>query len=136
MSYVGGDLFEATYNHPVLGSGTLFYKSNEEWTFDHGGLRTNDDANQVAGNGEIITQLNRVRWFVEGTVANDMTSKKELQKVKDMAAHPQDAEWTWEPVNGQRLRGTGRPVGDLTGAGIGATFTLKVSGGGQLVDLS
>lgn len=132
MAAVGGDITEITYNHPTLGTGTIFPKSGEDSTYDLGGLRGNDDANMVDGSGGSIRQLNRVRWSFEVTVAWDMNSRAELEKLTALAGDPVEAEWTITNINGTVYGGTGAPVGDMQGNGNAATFTLKVSGGGAL----
>lgn len=132
MSVVAGDLLEITYNHPELGSGTFYPKSGEDNTFDEGGFRTNDDANSITGSGESIDVINRVRWSVEATVANDNNNREDLTKARQLAAHPLPAQWTFSHVNGTVWAGTGKPVGDIQSNGNAGTFTLKVSGGGEL----
>lgn len=129
---VGGDILEITYNHPTLGSGVIFPKASEDSTFDLGGFRSNDDANMVAGNGEMIDQINLARWSFEVAVAWDMNTREDLEKLNDLAADPVLADWTFSHINGTVYGGTGKPVGDLSGNGNAATFTLKVSGGGKL----
>lgn len=132
MAVIGGDLVEATYNHPTLGSGTVYYKAGEDGTIDTGGFTGADDAQQIDGAGRTIRQLNRKRWSAEGVVAWDMNSADELKAVNDMAGDPQEADWTITHYNGTVWGGKGAPVGDVQGATNAATFTLKISGGGVL----
>ena len=40
MSAVGGDIIEAAFNHPTLGSGVIFPKANEDGTLDTNAQRT------------------------------------------------------------------------------------------------
>lgn len=129
---VGGDIIEITFNHPTLGTGTIFPKANEDSTFDLGGFRGDDDANMIDGSGGNIKKLNRVKWSVESTIPWDMNTKKELEIITNMAGSPIDAEWTFSHVNGSVYKGTGSPVGDQQANANAATFTLKVSGGGKL----
>lgn len=129
---VGGDLIEGTFNHPVVGTGSFFYKSAEDTTFDTGGFRSNDDVNMITGNGEPIDQMNRSRWFTEGTVAWDMNVRGDLEKMAEIAKQPIPADWTFTHINGTVYGAVGKPVGDLQGNTNQATFTLKVSGGGEL----
>lgn len=135
MAATGGDITEITYNHPTLGNGVLYPKSNEDSTYDLGGLRSEDDANMVDGGGKAINKINRVRWSFENTISNDMNVNNEMEKVKAMAGDPADASWTFQHVNGTIYAGQGRPVGDLNFNGNAATFKLKVSGGGDLSKL-
>lgn len=129
---VGGDFIEGTYNHPVLGSGVIYFKANEDATVDFGGVRTNDDANSIDGAGRTIKQMNRVRWSFENTVAWDQNVNLDLQKLTALAGDPQEADWTFQHISGAIYRGTGGPVGDLQGAANQSTFQLKVAGGGIL----
>lgn len=128
----GGDILEISFNHPTLGSGTIFPKSGEDSTLDPGGFRSNDDANGIAGNGAMIDQMNRVRWSLEATVAWDMNVAADLDKLKGLASSPVEAEFTIQHINGTIYGGKGKPVGDLKGNMNSATFPLKISGGGEL----
>ncbi len=129
---VGGDIIEITFNHPTVGSGVILPKANEDSTFDTGGFRSNDDVNMIAGNGEMIDQMNRVRWSLETVIAWDMNIRGDLEKLVELAESPVEAEWTITNINGTVYGGTGKPVGDLQGNGNAATFTLKISGGNKL----
>lgn len=129
---VGGDITEITFNHPTVGSGTIFPKSAEDSTFDLGGFRSNDDGNMIDGGGNMIDQMNRVRWSFESTVAWDMNVDETLEKLVSLASSPDQADWTFTSINGTIYGGKGKPVGDLQGNGNAATFALKISGGGTL----
>lgn len=129
---VGGDIIEITFNHPTVGSGVILPKASEDSTFDLGGFRSNDDVNMVAGNGEMIDQMNRVRWSLETVIAWDMNTRGDLEKLVELAESPVEAEWTITNINGTVYGGTGKPVGDMQGNGNAATFTLKISGGNKL----
>jgi len=131
----GGDIIEATFNNADAGSGVIFPKSNEDSTFDLGGFRSNDDANMVAGNGEMIDQMNQVRWSVELTIAWDMNTNLTLEKINELARSTKQTDWTFTHINGSVYGGKGKPVGDIQGNGNASTFTLKVSGGGRLKKL-
>lgn len=126
---VGGDILEVTYNHPTLGSGTLFPKSSEDNMYDLGGFRSKDEASGIDGGGSPIDVMNQVRGFFEAVVANDMNTNKELEAVSALAASPVPATWTFSVVNGKSYTGSGKPVGDLSGNINQGTFKLKVSGG-------
>lgn len=128
---VGGDITEVTYNHPTIGSGTLFIKANEDSTFEPGGFRSNDDANGVTGSGEMIDQMNRVRSGFEVTVAWDMNTRNDIENVVLMVGSPVLADWTVTHINGTVWGGKGKPVGDISGNANNATFVLKVAGGGN-----
>jgi hypothetical protein len=128
----GGDITEITYNHPTLGSGVIFPKSNESSNYDVGGFRSADDANMVDGSGKIIDQKNRVRWSFEVPIAIEMVSANTMQELANLAASPVEANWTFTNINGSVFKGSGFPVGDLAGDGNTSMMTLKVSGSGTL----
>lgn len=132
MPVVGGDILEISFNHPTIGQGFLFPKSAEDSTFDLGGNRSNDDANMVDGGGQMIDQMNVVRWSFEGTVAWDMNTREDLNKVVALSESPILADWTITSINGTVWGGKGKPVGDLQGNGNAATFALKIAGSGKL----
>lgn len=132
---VGGDITEITFNHPTLGSGTIFPKAAEDNTFNLGGIRSGDDNNMIDGSGKMIDQMSQTRWSLETTVAWDMNIANELEKLVDLASSPVLADWTISHINGTVYGGKGKPVGDLNGNGNTATFPLKISGGGKLKKL-
>lgn len=138
MGAIGGDVLEANFNHPTLGSGTFFPKANEDSTFDLGGFRSNDDANMIDGGGRMIDQINRVRWSVEMTIASDMGStgnpnaSSDLEMLKLLASSPVQADWTISHVNGTVWKGKGKPVGDIQANGNAGTIGFKVAGGGEM----
>jgi len=129
MASTGGDILEMRYNHPTLGQGVFYPKSNEGNTFDLGGFRNADDQNMISGDAEPIYQMNRVRSTVEIVVANDMNERNDLQLAIDLASSPIAAEWAISHVNGTVWGMTGKPVGDLQSDVNAATFTLKIGGG-------
>lgn len=129
---VGGDILEITFNHPTLGSGTLFPKSSEDSTFNLGGFRSEDDMAKIAGDGTAIDTINRNRWKFEVPASWDQNDANELDKLVDLAGSPVPAEWTFTSINGTVWGGTGKPVGELPGNGNTALITLVVSGGGKL----
>ena len=137
MGYVGGDIIEITYNHPVLGSGTLFCKSNEDGTLNMGGFNSNDDANSVTGDGRLIDQINRVRaGFEAPPIAWDMTDADELSKLTELSASPVLADWTISSISGAIWGGKGKPVGDLNGSTNTSQVTLKLAFEGKVKILS
>jgi hypothetical protein len=136
-NYVGGDIIEITYNHPVIGSGTLFCKSNEDGTLDLGGFRSNDDANSITGDGKLIDQLNRVRAsFETPPIAWDMTEQDELKKLSEMTESPILADWTIESISGSIWGGRGKPVGDIQGNTNTDLITLKLAFEGKLEQIA
>ena len=129
---VGGDIIEITFNHPTLGSGTIFPKANEDNNYDLGGFESEDDKNMIDGNGTMIDKLNRKRWYFDTLIAWDMNVGLTLEKIQAMADSPVLADWTFTHINNTVYIGNGKPVGDVNGNGNAATFSLKVSGGGKL----
>lgn len=127
---VAGDITEITYNHPTLGSGTFFPKAGEGNTYDPGGIRTGDDGQMIAGNGDPIWQKNRTRGFFEVVIQNDQNERNDAQVIADLMADPDPADWTFSIINGTVYGGSGKPVGDVQPDINAGTVTLKVAGGG------
>lgn len=137
MAYTGGDIVEITYNHSVLGTGTFFCKAGEDATVDTGGYRSNDDANMVTSDGQMIDQINRVRWSIEcPPIAWDMTGVDEASKIAKLAASPIQADWTIACISGAIWGGKGKPVGDVQGVTNGSTVKMKLAGGGELKNIA
>jgi hypothetical protein len=133
MSTVGGDFSRLSYVHPVIGTGVLFCKSNEDGTLEIGGFRSNDDDNSSTGDGQFIDQINwRRASFEAPPIAWDMTDRKEMEKLAAMAASPVLADWTMSHVSGQVFSGKGKPIGDIPGATNSAQITLKLAFEGQI----
>ena len=135
MPAIGGDILELTYNHPTLGSGTVYPKAGEDSTLILGGFRVEDEDTGVDGSGRNIKKLTRKRWSADMVVAWDNNLAKELEAICAMAESPEDAEWTITHVSGAVYGATGSPVGDLEGAANAATFKLKIAGGGKLTKI-
>jgi len=130
-NYIGGDILEIVCQH-TLGEFRFAPKANESFTLDSGGLRVNDDASQITGQGTAIYQKNRVRWSAEGPVAVDPISGNEFDNLPKLAGHPDEGVWTFTHVSGTIWKGTGTVVGDLQPDTNTAQMTLKVSGSGIL----
>lgn len=133
--YIGGDLIEITCNHPTLGDFTFATKSNESYTLDPGGYRSNDDNNMIAGNGVYVDQINRIRWSFEGPLKADFTSNLELLNFPLLAQDPELAVWTFSHISGNVWRGTGKIVGDIQFDTNTAEASIKIAGGGRLEQL-
>lgn len=137
MGYVGGDITEITYNHPTIGSGTLFCKANEDGTLDRGGFRSNDDANSITGSGQMIDQINRVRGsFETPPIAWDMVDRDELDKLSAMSESPVLADWTIASISGAIWGGRGKPVGDIQGATNTSQIGLKIAFEGKVKNIA
>lgn len=133
--YSGGDLTEITCNHPTLGNFTFATKSNESYTLDPGGKRSNDDANMITGNGEFIDQINQVRWSFEGPLMADFTSNNEMKNIPLLAESAELGTWTFTHISGVVWRGKGKFVGDFQIDTNTAQITSKLAGGGKLEKL-
>lgn len=131
MNFLGGDILEIVCQH-TLGEFRFQAKSNEAFTLDPGGIRTNDDANQVTGGGQMIAQKNRVRWSMEGPIAVDFASDNELKNLRELAGHPDLGTWTISHISGTIYKGQGTVVGDLNADTNAAQMTLKVAGSGVM----
>lgn len=133
--YSGGDLIEITCNHPTLGNFVFGTKSNESYTLDPGGRRSNDDANLVTGNGDFIDQINTVRWSFEGPLMADFSSNNEMKNIPLLAESSDLGTWTFTHISGVIWRGKGKFVGDFQIDTNTAQITAKLAGGGKLEKL-
>lgn len=133
--YIGGDLIEITCNHPTLGNFNFATKSNESYTLDPGGKRSNDDANAIAGNGVFIDQINRVRWSFEGPLMANFISNNEIDNLPKLAESPELGTWTFSHISGVVWRGQGKFVGDIQVDTNTAQISAKLAGGGILEKL-
>ena len=127
MGYIGGDIKTITYNHPTLGSGTLFPKAGEDGTIDKGGFTSADDAAGITGSGKLIDIITAKRASLEILCAWDMVDQDELEVVNNMAASPLLADWTITHISGAVYGGKGKPVGDIQGSTGAGTFPLKLA---------
>ena len=133
--FTAGDILELSYKHPTLGSGTWQIPSSEDGTYSPGGIQSNDDANSVTSNGEMIDTMNVKRWSFEITVAWDMQVRNELEQARKLAASSVPSDWTITHINGTVWGAKGKPVGEIKGNTNKGTMTVKLSGGGQLVQI-
>ncbi|PXX26279.1 hypothetical protein C7967_11541 [Thalassospira sp. 11-3] len=132
--YIGGDITEIVCKHS-LGTFRFQAKSNEDFTINTGGFRSNDDANGITGGGEMIDQVNNTRWSMEGPIAVDMKSGNESVNLQKLAESAELGIWTITHVSGVVQKGKGKPVGDLNYSTNNAQMTLKVAGSGKLENL-
>lgn len=130
MAYVGSDILEVTYNHPVIGQGTFQCKAGEGVTIDLGGVRSGDDRQNVTGGGKRINvQTMNCSQFTLTPVAWDKTGKDELKQLNKLVADPIGAVWTVAFLDGNVYRmQNGTPVGDIAGEGYNATIPLTLQG--------
>jgi len=130
-NYVFGDVQEIVCNHE--GNTYRFSpKANETFNIDFGGIRVNDDANQVTSNGQIMRQLNNTRWALDGPIAVDSISAAEQLSLNLMSASPSLGIWQISLISGAILKGQGSPVGDLQYDSNAGTLALKIAGSGVL----
>lgn len=129
MNFLGGDITEIVCKHPSLGTARFQTKSNESYTMDRGGIRNNDDANQVTGGGQGIYQKNRVRWSFEGPVLVDLNSDATAE---ELAESSEEGTWVISHISGAIYQGKGMIVGDLQPDTNTSQMSLKLAGGGKL----
>ncbi len=131
---VGGDIIEVTVNHPTVGTGVFKIKSNESSTIDLGGIRKNDDANQISSDGTtMIRQMNMAAWSAEYTVINDTAATvPAAELVCALMESPEEGNYTIALINGTVYGGLGSPVGDVQPDINVSTFTMKINGPGKL----
>lgn len=134
-NFVFGDCTEVTCQHP-LGRFSYFPKANESFTIDKGGIRNNDDANQITSNGQLMIQKNRARWSVEGPIAFDQISDEQMTSLNTICESSISGTWTFSFLSGGIYSGNGIVVGDLQADTNAGTMTLKVAGGGILKKIS
>jgi hypothetical protein len=120
-----GDITDITYEHPILGSGNFVAIANQTNSLDLGGFRTADDDGMIGSNGEPIYQINRVRGSFEVMVTGEGDS---LERLRNLAASPIPAVFTFSLVNGRIYKGSGKPVGDLKTETNTGNITVKIAG--------
>lgn len=128
MRILGGDITEIVCKHPTLGTARFQAKSNESYTIDHGGIRNNDDANQITGSGVAIYQKNRVRWSFEGPTLKPLDEEVTLEALAESA---EEGTWVVSHINGTTWQGKGMPVGDINTDTNNQQRTTKIAGGGK-----
>lgn len=123
MAIYFGDMVSITCTH----NGTSYRfspKANESFSGDLGGIRNNDDANQVTTDGKMMLQSNRFRGMMEGPVAVEDTTEKTLNLLSKSRL-PQ----SWVFVNSAgRTYSTndGAIVGDIQTDYNAGTINLKI----------
>lgn len=132
---VGGDLLDASWTHPTLGQGVVYFKAGEDSEYNTGGFVSDDDDQGVDGGGNFIDKLTRERAYFKGVAVNDM-SVKTIEKIKALAGSPVLATWTFSCVNGFVYKVTGKPVGAMSPNVNASTFDLKVAGGGNATQIA
>lgn len=133
-NFIFGDCTNITVQH-TLGNFRYSPKANETFTIDRGGIRGNDDESQITANGQMMSQLNRIRWSVEGPIAVSISQTNEAETLNSMAGHFELGVWTFEMITGEVFKGLGRPVGSINSDSNTGMMTLKVAGSARLEKL-
>ena len=134
-NFVCGDVLDITCTHKGI-TYRFSPKANETANIDLGGIRVNDDASQVTSNGQIIRQLNRVRWMFDVPIAFDSISGYEQKALNTMSSSPSLGNWQFVFISGAIIKGVGSPVGDISVDSNAGTLSLKVSGNKELEVIS
>ena len=132
MSVIAGYIQEITFNHPTVGSGVLFTIQDSDATIDTGGIRSADEMSGVDTGNRMIDQKTLNRWMVGCEISNSLTGTQEMEKLSQIAASPEEAEFTFSHISGVVFRGKGQIVGDIAPNITTAKLAVKFSGGGQL----
>jgi len=124
MSIFCGDMLSVTCTH--LGTTYRFKpKANESFNVDTGGIRNNDDANQITTDGTLIVQKNKFRGMIEGPIAVEQDTEKVLNMLTKSTS-PQI--WTFVSISGRTYTtNDGVIVGDIQSDSNVGTMTLKVA---------
>lgn len=130
---VAGDLLQVNVKHPELGSRNFEAKSGEDFTFQTGGFKSNDDDGNIGVSGSRIDQLNRYPWSAETTLVLRSGDHDFLQAISENTL---EGTWTFEHISGDVRRGSGKPVGDIASNSQAGTIALKCSGSGKLDTVS
>jgi len=131
-TFTAGDVREIVYQHDTLGEFRFSTKSNESYTIDFGGLRINDDANQITGNGQPIYQGNVVRWSFEGPLIANLITGRELLDLNRITESGKEGTLTITLATGAVYAAKGMPVGDIQIDTNNAQVSIKFSGGGTM----
>jgi hypothetical protein len=86
----------------------------------------------ITGNGEMIDQVNQVRWSFEGPLMADFNSGNEIDNLPNLAESSELGTWTFSHISGVVYRGRGKFVGDIQIDTNTAQLTAKLAGGGKL----
>ncbi len=134
--YSGGDIVGITFNHPTLGTFNFATKSNESYTIDPGGYRSNDDANAITGSGQMIDQINRVRPSIEGPIIADFVSDNEMKNLPLLAESSELSTVTIEMITGVVWKMKGKFVGDINFDTNTSQVASKIAGEKRMEKIS
>jgi hypothetical protein len=133
MAVVAGDLREINVKHPELGSRNFEAKAGEDFTYQKGGLKSNDDDGNIGVNLTRIDQMNAYPWSSEFTILNKSGDDEFLQALME---NPVESVWTFSHLSGDVQKGTGKPVGDIAPNAQAGTIPVKCAGSGRLEDIA
>jgi len=127
MALIFGDMLSITCSHST-GDYRFEPKSNESFNVDKGGVRNNDDANQIGTQGTLMVQKYRTRGKIEGPILASTQVETDLN-ILTKSALPGD--WTFVHTSGAVYRSVrgGVPVGDLQTDTNAGTITLIIAAG-------
>lgn len=135
MAVITGDLKEIGISHETVGNFTLFVKSKTDSNLSKGGLRNVADKNNVDGGGNMILQKNLELWSVDAVVIADTNTRKDLDKLNQLAAATTEANFTFVYIGQPTKGGTGQIVGDIVANTQDGNLEVTFMGGGELKDL-
>lgn len=122
-----GDIKEFSYSNAELSlQGTFSVKASEGNTLDPGGVRTNDDANQITTTGEPIWQQNMKMGGANIVIANNMALNTHDVCVQ-LAGAQTDTVFTITSINNKTYQGSGMLVGDIVPNLNDSTLSIKVA---------
>ena len=136
MNFIAGDFEEIFCSQPEHGQMRFYPKANETYNVDFGGITSNDDENQITSAGDMIDQLNRRRWSVEGPIAVDMQASTEENFLNNVSRSPLLGTWTFTHISGAIWVGQGKPVGARSYDTNAGTLSLKIAGSRELRPVS
>ena len=101
-------------------------KSNESFNIDKGGVRNNDDANQIGTQGTMLIQKNRTRGKIDGPI---LASAQVITDLNTLTKSFFTQDWTFVHINGSVYKslGGGVIVGDLQVDSNAGTIALMVA---------
>lgn len=122
-----GDILEITSNHPDFGLQRFFPIADQSNTLDTGRIRTADEESGIAGNGDPVFKMNRMRGSLECIIENDMNIRNDAENIAALSGSPKPSVWTVSMINGAVWKGTGKPVGDVKPDTNTGQLTIKVA---------
>jgi len=130
---VAGDLREINVKHPELGSRNFEAKAGEDFSYQKGGYKSNDDDGNIGVNLTRIDQQNAFPWSGEFTIVRKDEDHDFLQSLTENAL---EGIWTFSHRSGEVLTGTGKPVGDIATNAQAGTIAVKCAGSGRLENIA